>query len=500
MCGVIGIIGPSVLEDNPSWAAFEAYRGLLTLQHRGQDAAGILSYNPSFQKFHQEKDLGLIASVFDQDSLMKLKGSMALGHTRYATAGGDGKEDLQPLVTGFPFGVGMVHNGNVVNYHSVTRELQSNHQLKMLTNNDLELFLHLWCQKLSESNGEQSFKFDPEKALKACDQIFETLEGGYAVVGIMADEGLFGMRDPHGIRPLVLGRKKFGTEGDKYSYCLCSETISLNFLGYEIVRDIEPGEFIFIKENGEIFSSISKAAKGKEKAPCMFEWIYFSGAESQFENVSVYNARLNLGKVLAKKARHLIQTGEINPDVVCPVPDTSRTASISLAENLGLPYRESLIKNRYIQRSFILNTQEKREKAVELKLSPVRSEIEAKKILLVDDSIVRGTTSKKIIDLLKRHGASDITLAITCPPLRYACYYGIDFPNPKELIAKDKTLEEIADWVGANKVIYLDESDLVEAIEKEKMCMACVNNKYPTSVTEAEEFSRLRDMHKDTLS
>ena len=442
MCGVVGIIGPSVFEENPSWAAFDAYRGLLTLQHRGQDAAGILSYNRNFQKFHQEKDLGLIASVFNEQSLMKLKGNMAIGHTRYATAGGDGKEDLQPLVTGFPFGVGMVHNGNVVNYHSMTRELQNKHHLKMLTNNDLELFLHLWCQKLSETNGEESFKFEPEKALKACEDIFDRLEGGYAVVGIMADEGLFGMRDPHGIRPLVLGRKKFA-EGGKFLYCLCSETISLNFLGYEFVRDIEPGEFIFIRENGEIFSSIAESTKNKEKAPCMFEWIYFSGAESQFENVNVYNARLNLGKVLAKKARLLIQNGVISPDVVCPVPDTSRTASISLAENLGLPYRESLIKNRYIQRSFILNTQEKREKAVELKLSPVRSEIEGKKILLVDDSIVRGTTSKKIIDLLKRHGASDITLAITCPPLRYACYYGIDFLIQKSSLQKIKHLMKL---------------------------------------------------------
>ncbi|MCO4792804.1 MAG: hypothetical protein KC493_03770, partial [Bacteriovoracaceae bacterium] len=360
MCGVIGIIGPSVPEENPSWASFEAHRGLLTLQHRGQDAAGILSYNPAYQKFHQEKDLGLIANVFNQKNLEKLKGNMAIGHTRYATAGGDGKEDLQPLVTGFPFGVGMVHNGNVVNYHSVTRDLQDKHRLKMLTNNDLELFLHLWCQKLGENNNEQSFKFDPEKGALACEEIFNTLEGGYAVTGIMADEGLFGIRDPHGIRPLVLGKKKVNSEDESYSWCLCSESISLNFLGYEFVRDVEPGEFIFIKENGQIFSKVIESTKAKVKAPCMFEWIYFSGAESQFENVNVYNARLNLGKVLAKKARHLIQQGEISPEVVCPVPDTSRTASISLAENLGLPYREALIKNRYIQRSFILNTQEKR--------------------------------------------------------------------------------------------------------------------------------------------
>jgi amidophosphoribosyltransferase len=496
MCGVLGIISP--LGDIPSRKneAMDVYRGLLTLQHRGQDAAGILSYDSLTKSFHTQKDLGLVANVFNSSNLHMLKGNMAIGHTRYATAGGNQKDDLQPLVTGYPFGIGMVHNGNLINYHSVRRKLKSIDNLQMLTSNDLEVFLSLWCKYMTE--GEDSKEFSFHKAVRASEKIFRDVEGGFALLGLIADVGLIGLRDPHGIRPLVLGVKENIDHPSHKEYCLSSETVTLNFLGFEYVRDIAPGELIHINNDGEVLSHIIKFEEEKKTAACMFEWVYFSGAESAIHNKSVYQARLNLGKLLAKKARKLMEAGEINSDVVCPVPDTSRTASISLAENLGLPYREALIKNRYVHRSFILNTQEKRENAVELKLSPVISEIKDKRILLVDDSIVRGTTSKKIISLLKKYGAKEITLAITCPPLRYACYYGIDFPNPNELIAKDKTLEEIANWVGANKVIYLEESDLSEAIGEDNLCMACVNNIYPTSVDDAEEFMRMRDLDKES--
>ena len=495
MCGVLGIISPMGQKPSRKNKALDVYRGLLTLQHRGQDAAGILSYDSLTRKFHGQKDLGLVSQVFNKENLTSLKGNMAIGHTRYATAGGDQKEDLQPLVTGFPFGVGMVHNGNLVNYHSVSRNLKNTDKLQLLTSNDLEIFLNLWCKYMTEESKTKEFLF--QDAVRTCEKIFENVEGGFALLGIQADEGLFGIRDPYGIRPLVLGKRNIEDGENSFEYCLCSETVTLNFLGFEYERDIEPGELIFINNRGEVLSHIIESKEKKKPAPCMFEWVYFSGAESSIHNQSVYEARLNLGKLLANKARKLIETGEIRSDVVCPVPDTSRTASISLAENIGLPYREALIKNRYSQRSFILNTQEKRESAVELKLSPVISEIKGKRILLVDDSIVRGTTSKKIIELLKKYGAKEITLAITCPPLRYACYYGIDFPNPDELIAKDKTLEDIANWVGANKVIYLDEKDLNEAIGQENLCMACVNNQYPTSLKDAEEFLEMRKINKE---
>jgi amidophosphoribosyltransferase len=493
MCGVIGVVGSKTAALGSAYAAYEAYRGLLTLQHRGQDAAGVLSWDQTTLRFYQEKDLGLVADVFNRDKLEKLRGHMAIGHTRYATAGGDGRDDLQPLVTGFPLGIGMVHNGNLVNYHSLARRLQDEWGVRFLTNNDLEIFLQYCSQGLSNGSADERKRFDWLKLQKVASAIVKETVGAYALVGMISDEGLFGLRDPNGIRPLVIGQKMIEDEAGTRTrlYCLTSETQALNFLGYEYLRDVAPGELVFLPADGEILS-FQTGLKEVKKTPCMFEWVYFSAAESTIEGRSVYSARLSLGQVLAKKIGPMIEAGEISPDIVCPVPDTSRTASISLSEELKIPYREALIKNRYIQRSFILNSQDAREKAVELKLSPVRSEIEGKSLLLVDDSIVRGTTSKKIIALLKRHGAREVSLAVTCAPIRYACYYGIDFPSPDELAAKEHTAEVIAEHIGAKKVIFLEDEDIRQAIGLPSLCMACLNNTYPTSIEEGREFAKLR--------
>lgn len=487
MCGVVGIIGSYHEEKVPFWAAYEAYRGLLTLQHRGQDAAGVLSYDKDRRKFYGKKNLGLVSQALSQEDLESCTGNMAIAHTRYATVGTDGVGDLQPMVTGFPFGVGMVHNGNILNYHSLADKLSKDYDFQLLTNNDLELMLHLWCQKIIEKRESQNSPLTFDHVKESAKAILKEANGAFALVGIMANVGMFALRDPNGIRPLVLGKRE-GVKGPEY--CLASETLALNFLGFEVVRDIKPGEVVLITPKGEVMSEV--VGESKTKAHCMFEYIYFAGAESTMEERSVYGTRLNLGRVLSRKVQKAIDQGDIKPDFVCPVPDTSRTASISLAENLKLPYREGLIKNRYIQRSFILNTQDKREKAVALKLSPVISEIKGKNILLVDDSVVRGTTSQKIIELLKKNGAGEITLAITCPPLRHGCFYGIDFPGEKELIANGRNLDEIAKWVGANKVIYLDEEDVNEALEMKDLCMACINNKYPTDVSEGKTFAAKR--------
>ncbi len=497
MCGVIGIIGPeNNTESNqvPHYAALEAYQAMLTLQHRGQDAAGILSFDNSCSMFFSEKDLGLVSSVFEQSAIENMTGNMAIGHTRYATNGGNNRRDVQPMVMGAPFGLGMVHNGNLLNHFSLAKKLTHDMKRQLLSANDLEVLLHFWSHYLLDGEGvkEDSFSFDNIK--KAAKSIFDTVNGGYAVIGLIAGEGMVAFRDPKGIRPLSIGRLKLEDGG--YKYCLCSETVAMNYLGYEYMRSVAPGEVIFIDLQGKLHSAILTEPDAKA-APCMFEWVYFSAAESVVEDKSVYTARLDLGNQLAKKAKILIDNGKIDVDVVMPVPDTSRTSAISIADYLDLPYREGLIKNRYVQRSFILNTQEKREKAVELKLSPIRSEIEGKNILLVDDSVVRGTTSKRIISLLMRNGAKHVTLGITCPPLRYACYYGIDFPNGEELIANERTIEEISDWVGADRLIYLDETDLKQAIGKEDMCMACLNNEYPTDIKEASEFAAKRKITKD---
>ncbi len=492
MCGVIGVIKTQSYQEITSDAAYEAYRGLLTLQHRGQDAAGVLSFDSFQNKFFSHKELGLVAQVFDRSKLEGLSGNIAIGHTRYATAGNDDASDIQPLVTGYPLGIGFAHNGNIVNYQNLSNDIKSNLGQQLLTTNDLEIFLNIFCNEIKDF---KSLNFNNLK--NAANMVFEKVIGAYAVVGILASQGLFGLRDPNGIRPLILGRKK-SKDGESYDYALSSESHSLQFLGHEIVRDVRPGEFIFIDNNGEIYSHFFYA-QNEDFATCMFEWVYFSSAESILENRSVYSARLELGRKLAKRVNELIEKKEINPDIVCPVPDTSRTSAISLAEEVNLPYREALIKNRYVQRSFILKGQGEREKAVELKLSPVRSEIEGKKILLVDDSIVRGTTSKRIIQMLKRFGAKEVTLAITCPPLRYGCVYGIDFPNPEELIARNKNETQMAKEIGADSVVYIDEVDLKEAIGKKDICTACISNKYPTCSLYNNEFMESRNILKEGL-
>lgn len=492
MCGVVGVIGAQQ-QDSPNWASSEVYHALLTLQHRGQDAAGILSYNLEKNKFFGHKNLGLVNRVFNKKNLLKLSGNMAIGHTRYATAGSDDHEDVQPLVTGVPFGIGMVHNGNVLNYHKLSLDLQNTSKLQLLTSNDLEVLLQIWCQYFLKTAKSNDVNFTFDRVVLATEEVFKKVKGAFSVVGMVAGKGLIGFRDPSGIRPLVLGKKQ--VPGQSPSYCLVSETVSLNFLGYDFVRDLEPGECLYIDLSGNLHSKIYKT--NQKKAPCMFEWVYFSGAESSFESKSIYGVRLNLGKTLAKKVKTLISSGSLTPDIVSPVPDTARTSAISLAEDLKLPYREALIKNRYSYRSFILNDQTKRDKAVELKLSPIKSEIAGKSILLVDDSIVRGTTSKKIVQLLKKWGAKEVNLVITCPPIRYACFYGVDFPNAEALVAKDRLEEEITKWIGVNRLIYLNEEELKTSIGLPNLCMACVNNDYPTSIEEGKEFAKKRNNYKD---
>lgn len=499
MCGIIGVIGPGDNNDaSPSWASYDAYRGLLTMQHRGQDAAGLLCYDAYSKSFSQHKDLGLIANVFDKDEIERLKGNMAIAHTRYATAGSDKRNDIQPLASGLSYGVGMVHNGNILNYHSLTEFLRNKYQLQLLTNNDLEIILGIWCHELLKQRNSNGVHFDFKSGKKAVRKVFATVIGGYSVIGMVGGKGMFAFRDPQGLRPLVLGKKRRENKKEEerhHSYCFSSESIAINFLGYQFVRDIAPGEFIFIDTDGNVQTEVV-SAKNKKVAHCMFEWIYFSASESVMAKKSVYSSRLNLGQIMAAKTKHVLKKQNIIPDAVVPIPDTSRPSAIALSDELKIPYREALIKNRYIQRSFILNSQEARERAIELKLSPIISEIEGKNILLVDDSIVRGTTTIKIVSLLRAYGAKNIVIVSTCPPIRYPCYYGIDFPTSSELIAHNRTKSEIAHFIGVSNVIYLDIRDLDKAIGIRNLCKACLNGKYPTNTEDGEIFAARRGEKK----
>lgn len=472
MCGIVGLIG------EPK-AGPKLYPALFALQHRGQDAAGILSYDFERSQFHLEKDLGLVQDIFTEERQNRLKGSMALGHTRYSTIGTVDKEDLQPLFLSYPYGIGMIHNGNVTNYDEVVDDLRKSKQRWTFSRNDLEILLHMTAVGLTSAKEAETLS---QKMATAIRELLVKVEGAYSAIGMLADQGMFAFSDSHGIRPLLVGRKKVG---DKFSYCFASEKQVFFGLGYEYWRDLQPGELILVDKELNFYSfELSK----KEARPCMFEWIYFAGSETEWHGRPVYDVRLNLGRILAEEC----QKKGLEIDVVAPVPDTSRAAACRLAEVLQKPYREVLIKNRYVQRSFIVNQPELRKMMVNLKLSPVESEIRGKRILLVDDSIVRGTTSARIIRLLRDSGAEKVYLASTCPPIRNPCFYGIDFPEGKSLIAHEKSEAEIEEFLGVDGLVYLPLERLHEGLGLKSFCSACLDGDYPVPVS-AESFMKTRN-------
>jgi len=471
MCGVVGLIG----EEQ---AGEKLYPALFALQHRGQDAAGILSYDFDRASFHLEKDLGLVEDVFTVERQQRVKGTMALGHTRYSTIGTVDKEDLQPLFLSYPYGIGMIHNGNVTNYDEVMNHLRDKKLRRTFSRNDLEILMHMVAVGLEDRKNRGNLADNLAGAVK---ELIEQVQGAYSAIGMLADQGLFAFCDQHGIRPLLIGRK---LKGDKYSYCFASEKQVFFGLGYEYWRDLKPGELVFVDKDQKFHSYLLSEKKAR---PCMFEWIYFAGSETEWHGRPVYEVRLNLGEILAKEC--LAKGFEI--DVVAPVPDTSRAAACRLAEVLEKPYREVLIKNRYVQRSFIINQPELRKMMVNLKLSPVQSEIKGKKILLVDDSIVRGTTSARIIRLLRESGAEKVYLASTCPPIRHPCFYGIDFPDGDSLVAHNKTEEQVAKLLEVDGLVYLPLTKLKEGLGLSSLCSACLDGDYPVEVS-TEKFLKTR--------
>jgi amidophosphoribosyltransferase len=471
MCGVVGLIG----EEQ---AGQKLYPALFALQHRGQDAAGILSYDFDRSQFHLEKDLGLVEDVFTTERQLRLKGTMALGHTRYSTIGTVDKEDLQPLFLSYPYGMGMIHNGNVTNYEEVMSYLRDHKLRRTFSRNDLEILMHMISVGLASRKETPGIATNLAGAVK---DLLEKVQGAYSAIGMLADQGLFAFCDQHGIRPLLIGRKK---KGDKYSYCFASEKQVFFGLGYEFWRDLKPGELAFVDRDQNFHSFVLSEKKAR---PCMFEWIYFAGSETEWHGRPVYEVRLNLGEILAQEC----QKKGFDIDLVAPVPDTSRAAACRLAEVLEKPYREVLIKNRYVQRSFIINSPELRKMMVNLKLSPVESEIRGKKILLVDDSIVRGTTSARIIRLLREAGAAKVYLASTCPPIRNPCFYGIDFPDGDSLVAHNKTEEEVAKVLEVDGLVFLPLSRLKEGIGLPSLCSACLDGDYPVPVA-TDQFLKTR--------
>jgi amidophosphoribosyltransferase len=465
MCGVAGIYGHD-------YVAQDMYDALLTLQHRGQDAVGMLTYDG--KSFHLRKSLGLVKDVFHTRHMRNLKGYAAIGHTRYSTVGKGDTNDAQPFLGQAPFGVALAHNGNLFNAYDLKDELfKVDHRL-VNSDCDAEVVLNMFSKALTKQNKD---KLKAEHIYKAVESVFARAKGAYSVVSYIAKQGMVAFRDPFGIRPLVFGKR---VNGEKVDYMFASESVTLDILGFELIGDVGHGEAIFIDEKTRKVHR--KKLRSKALTPCIFEYIYFARPDSLLNGISVYKTQLRMGEYLAEQ----IRKSKIKIDVVMPVPDSSRPAALRIAEKLGIPYREGMVKNRYIGRTFIMPGQKIRKKSIKYKLNPMKLEIQGKNILLIDDSIVRGNTSKKIIEMVKKAGAKKVYFGSFSPRVAMPCLYGIDIPTPEELIAgKENSIENIEKFIGADKLFYADMEDTYKACmrgnpEIKDLCAACFDGKYVT--------------------
>jgi amidophosphoribosyltransferase len=468
MCGIVGIVG-----QGP--AAPLLYDALTMLQHRGQDAAGIATLKGHQIRLH--KGNGLVRDVFEEHHMTNLTGKAGIGHVRYPTAGMDDSSEAQPFYVNSPYGLALGHNGNLINTEELSKELFDSDRRHLNTKSDSEVLLNVLAHELQQQNPVQ---LTPEHIFKAVDGVYRRCRGAFSTVALVCGQGVLGFRDPHGIRPMVLGRRETerGTE-----YVLASESVALDVLGFDLLRDVGPGECVFISLDGTLHTHVSPHAR--ELAPCIFEFVYFARPDSMLDDISVYKARLRMGQALARKI--LRERPDHDIDVVIPVPDTSRTAALPLAYDLDVKYREGFIKNRYIGRTFIMPGQRARKKSVRQKLNAIDLEFRKKNVLIVDDSIVRGTTSRKIIQMAREAGARKVYFASASPPVRYPNIYGIDMPAPAELIASGRDIREIERKLGADWLIYQDLPDLIEACREgndriRHFDTSCFSGEYVTGV------------------
>lgn len=446
-CGVMGIYS-----NNRDDVSQMVYYGLYALQHRGQESAGIAVSNKGIIDYH--KKMGLVQEVFNPEIIDKLKGNISIGHVRYSTTGANHPSNAQPLVVKYKNGtIALAHNGNLVNAGTI-REILEDEGVVFQTSIDSEVVANLIA------------RYHKDGVEKAVRKVMEILKGSYALV-IMTKDKLIGARDPFGIRPLCLGKIDGG-------YVLASESCALDTIGAEFVRDIDPGEIVVIDENGITSHPNDKWCK---KNLCIFEFIYFARPDSKIDGTSVYLARREAGRILAKEY-------PVDADIVISVPDSGTVAAIGYAEESGIPYSEGLIKNRYVGRTFIQPAQKLREQGVKLKLNVLKENVEGKRIVLVDDSIVRGTTSRQIVDMLKNAGAKEVHVRVSSPPVKFPCYFGIDTPSRRHLVASSKTIEEIRDMIHADSLGYLSIEGLIKTTGNQQngFCLACFNEDYPMEV------------------
>ncbi|SCZ63729.1 amidophosphoribosyltransferase [Thiohalomonas denitrificans] len=484
MCGIIGIVGKSPVNQG-------LYDGLTVLQHRGQDAAGIMTSDGD--RLHLRKDNGLVRDVFHTRHMLRLKGNMGIGHVRYPTAGCSSSAESQPFYVNSPYGISLAHNGNLTNADTLKGDMFREDLRHINTNSDSEILLNVFAHELQRQG---KLRIDEGDVFEAVTRVHKRVRGAYAAVAMIIGYGIVAFRDKHGIRPLAIGRRETpqGTE-----WTVASETVAVDALGFERVRDLEPGEAVFIDVDGNFHSR--QCAEGSVYSPCIFEYVYFARPDSIIDGISVYKARLRMGERLARKI--LREWPQHDIDVVIPIPDTSRTSALQLSYELGVLYREGFIKNRYIGRTFIMPGQKQRKKSVRQKLNAIGLEFRGKNVLLVDDSIVRGTTSKQIIQMARDAGANKVYFASAAPPVRYPNVYGIDMPTTAELIGHGRDDKQIAEAIGADWLIYQDLDDLISAVlykdnkKVRQFDTSVFSGEYPTGDVTPEYLKQLEQCRSD---
>ncbi len=483
MCGIAGIVShQSVNQD--------LYDALTVLQHRGQDAAGIVTCESG--RLHLRKGNGLTRDVFNNVQMLKLRGNMGIAHVRYPTAGCTSSAEAQPFYVNSPFGLTLAHNGNLTNTEELKLQLFLEDQRHINTDSDSEVLLNIFAHELQTLG---KLKLTPDDIFQAVRGVHKRCRGAYAVAIMIAGVGILGFRDVHGIRPLVFG-ERLSEQGSEYM--IASESVALDVLGFNLIRDVASGEAVFIEENGVIHTQ--QCADQVDHCPCIFEYVYFARPDSMIDKISVYKARLRMGDKLAKKIQRVWADHDI--DVVIPIPDTSRTSAQQLAAVLGVKFSEGFIKNRYIGRTFIMPGQQMRKKSVRQKLNAIDLEFKGKNVLLVDDSIVRGTTSEQIIQMARDAGAKKVYFASAAPPVRYPNVYGIDMPAAHELIAHNRNEDEVCVALGADRIIYQDLQDLIDAVRKgnkeiKHFDTSCFDHHYVTGDIDDAYLERIESLRND---
>jgi len=485
MCGIIGIVGQGSVNQS-------LYDGLIVLQHRGQDAAGIVTDDNG--RLSMRKDNGFVRDVFRTQHMFRLQGKMGIGHVRYPTAGCSSSAEAQPFYVNSPYGISLAHNGNLTNANELKKDVFRDDLRHINTESDTEILLNVFAHEL-QSIGK--LELNEDDIFKAIEGVHRRCKGGYAAVAMIAGYGIVGFRDPNGIRPVVFGKRE---TDEGMEYIIASESVVVDTLGFELIRDIEPGEAVVIDSKGSLHTR--QCAENTELTPCIFEYVYFARPDSIIDGISVYKARLRMGEYLAKKIKNLKPEHDI--DVVIPVPDTSRTAALRLSNKLRVKYREGFVKNRYIGRTFIMPGQQQRKKSVRQKLNAIGLEFKGKNVLLVDDSIVRGTTSREIIQMARDAGAKKVYFASAAPPVRFANVYGIDMPSVNELVGHGQNVEQICREIGADWLVYQDLEDLIASASRgnkkiDRFDLSVFDGTYVTGDVTTAYLDKLETVRRDKI-